>query len=99
MSEQPQPEPQPETQPEIQPETRDAEQEQSELDLGVISTGSGPVDQALKPLEKLGAQPVSEHPAVFEQVLTDLSATMSDGTTGTTSGDTAEPSADEPDFS
>lgn len=96
MSEQPQPEIQRQTQPETQPETHDAEQEQSELDLGVISTGSGPVDQALKPLERVGAQPVGEHPAVFEQVLTDLSATMSDGST---SGDTAEPSADEPDFS
>ena len=52
--------------------------EQSELDLGVISTGASDVDSALAPLEGLGDRPVSEHPEVYEQVLAELSATMAD---------------------
>ena len=55
------------------------EVEQSELDLGVISTGTMVVDHALAPLEGLGALPVAEHPEVFERVLGDLSATMAEG--------------------
>ena len=52
--------------------------EQSELDLGVISTGASDVDSALAPLEGLGERSVSEHPEVYEQVLGELSATMAD---------------------
>ena len=55
------------------------EVEQSELDLGVISTGTPVVDQALAPLEGLGGVPVADHPEVFEGVLSDLSATMAEG--------------------
>ena len=55
------------------------EVEQSELDLGVISTGTPIVDQALAPLEGLGGVPVADHPQVFEGVLSDLSATMAEG--------------------
>ena len=54
--------------------------EQSELDLGVISTGAPDIDRALTPLEGLGERPVSEHPEVYEQVLGELSATMADHT-------------------
>jgi len=54
--------------------------EQSELDLGVISTGAPDIDRALAPLEGLGERPVSDHPAVYEQVLGELSATMADNT-------------------
>ncbi len=54
------------------------EAEQSELDLGVISTGSPDIDRALAPIEGLGDQPVAEHPDVYEQVLGQLSATMAD---------------------
>ena len=57
----------------------ETEQEQSELDLGVISTGSETVDEALSPLEGLSDQSVDGHPAVFERVLGDLTATMTDG--------------------
>ena len=56
--------------------------EQSELDLGVISTGSAEVDAALRPIEQVGDLPVSEHPDVFERVLGDLSATMTDSAAG-----------------
>ena len=52
--------------------------EQSELDLGVISTGAPDIDRALTPLEGLGERPVSEHPEVYEQVLGELSATMAE---------------------
>lgn len=52
--------------------------EQSELDLGVISTGAPDIDSALSPLEGLGERPVSEHPEVYEQVLGELSATMAE---------------------
>ncbi|MFL6288993.1 MAG: hypothetical protein ACJ73L_11415 [Actinomycetes bacterium] len=55
------------------------EVEQSELDLGVISTGTTVVDHALSPLEGLGNLPVADHPQVFERVLSDLSATMAEG--------------------
>ncbi len=49
---------------------------QSELDLGVVSTGSAEVDAALHPIESLTERDVAAHPEVFEQVLTDLSRTM-----------------------
>jgi hypothetical protein len=73
----------------VEPEDRDAlsdvretsahdEAEQSELDLGVISTGSPDIDRALTPIEGLGDRPVAEHPDVYEQVLGQLSATMAD---------------------
>jgi hypothetical protein len=52
---------------------------QSELDLGVISTGTPVVDRALAPLEGLGEIPVPQHSEVFERVLSDLSATMAEG--------------------
>jgi hypothetical protein len=54
------------------------EAEQSELDLGVISTGSPDIDRALAPIDRLGDQPVADHPDVYEQVLGQLSATMAD---------------------
>jgi len=54
--------------------------EQSELDLGVISTGAPDVDRALAPLEGLGERPVSDHPGVYEEVLGQLSSTMADHT-------------------
>jgi len=54
------------------------EAEQSELDLGVISTGSPDIDRALAPIKGIGDQPVAEHPDVYEQVLGQLSATMAD---------------------
>jgi hypothetical protein len=57
----------------------ETEQEQSELDLGMISTGAAAVDEALSPLEALPELPVGDHAAVFEQVLGRLSATMTDG--------------------
>ncbi len=50
---------------------------QSELDLGVVPTGSAAVDRALVPLEDLTESPVAGHPDIYEQVLTDLAATMS----------------------
>ena len=55
------------------------EAEQSELDLGVISTGTPVVDQALAPLEGLTDLPVADHPEIFDRVLSDLSATMAEG--------------------
>jgi hypothetical protein len=51
--------------------------DQSELDLGVISTGSPAVDEALQPLESLAEVPVGDHPEVLERVLGELSATLS----------------------
>jgi hypothetical protein len=56
------------------------ESEQSELDLGVISTGVTAVDQALSPLEGMSERPVDRHAEIFERILGDLSATMRDGT-------------------
>jgi hypothetical protein len=56
--------------------------EQSELDLGVVPTGSAAVDQALVPLEELADSPVAEHPDVYQRVLTDLAATMSEPADG-----------------
>ena len=50
---------------------------QSELDLGVVPTGSAAVDRALAPLEDLPESPVADHPDIYERVLTDLAATMS----------------------
>lgn len=49
---------------------------QSELDLGVVSTGAADVDAALRPLESLTERAVSEHPEVYEQVLASLASTM-----------------------
>lgn len=49
---------------------------QSELDLGVVSTGSATVDAALRPVEQLADREVAAHPDVFEEVLADLSRTM-----------------------
>lgn len=51
---------------------------QSELDLGVVSTGSTVVDEALRPLESLGDRPVAEHAEAYERVLGDLTEAMSD---------------------
>ncbi|MEO8106588.1 MAG: hypothetical protein ABI720_04655 [Actinomycetes bacterium] len=51
---------------------------QSELDLGVVSTGSPQVDNALRRLESLGERPVADHVEAYEQVLADLTETMSD---------------------
>lgn len=65
--------------------------EQSELDLGVISTGAPDIDRALAPLEGLGERPVSDHPAVYEQVLGELSATMADNTVADTAVESGEP--------
>jgi hypothetical protein len=53
---------------------------QSELDLGVLSTGSVPVDRALAPLDGLAERPVSGHAEVFEQVLDELANTMTEPT-------------------
>lgn len=49
---------------------------QSELDLGVVSTGAADVDAALRPLASLAEHPVSEHAEVYEQVLGSLASTM-----------------------
>lgn len=51
---------------------------QSELDLGVVSTGSAEIDHALRPLESLNERPVADHADAYEQVLGDLTAAMSD---------------------
>lgn len=59
---------------------------QSELDLGVVSTGSAAIDRALRPMEPLAESPVSEHADAYEQVLADLTGAMSD-TPGPTSTD------------
>ncbi|HEX5016860.1 MAG TPA: hypothetical protein VFX15_04675 [Actinomycetes bacterium] len=53
--------------------------EQSELDLGVVSTGSPEVDRALTPIEELADRSVSDHPEIFERVLDGLTATMTEG--------------------
>ena len=55
---------------------------QSELDLGVVPTGSAVVDDALRPLESLGERPVAEHAEAYEQVLADLTETMRDPAAG-----------------
>lgn len=62
---------------------------QSELDLGMVSTGSTEVDQALQPLEGLAERPVGDHARIFEQVLGGLAETMtaSDVTPGATPGE------------
>lgn len=49
---------------------------QSELDLGVVPTGSPEVDAALRPLDQLAERSVAEHAAVYEQVLDALTETM-----------------------
>lgn len=49
---------------------------QSELDLGVVPTGSAEVDAALRPLDQLAERAVAEHAAVYEQVLDALATTM-----------------------
>lgn len=56
---------------------------QSELDLGVVSTGSAEVDAALRPLEGLGERAVPDHPDVFESVLAELTETMTTATAET----------------
>jgi hypothetical protein len=62
----------------VSPEATEAV-DQSELDLGVISSGNVVVDATLEPLEGLPGLPVGDHAGVFEGVLADLSATMADG--------------------
>lgn len=59
-----------------QPETGRPETKQSELDLGMVSTGSADVDHALHPLDAVGDRPVAEHPEIFDRVLGDLTETM-----------------------
>lgn len=49
---------------------------QSELDLGMVSTGSIDVDRALRPLDGLAERPVAEHAEIFDQVLGELAETM-----------------------
>ncbi|MCZ3387792.1 MAG: hypothetical protein LH645_01430 [Actinomycetia bacterium] len=49
---------------------------QSELDLGVVSTGSADVDRALRPLDGLAERPVADHAEIFDQVLGELAETM-----------------------
>ncbi len=49
---------------------------QSELDLGVVSTGSADVDRALRPLDGLAERSVAEHAAIFDEVLGELTETM-----------------------
>lgn len=49
---------------------------QSELDLGMVSTGSTEVDRALQPLERLTERPVADHAEIFDQVLGELEETM-----------------------
>lgn len=51
---------------------------QSELDLGVVSTGSAVVDNALRALESLGERSVADHAEAYEQVLDDLTDAMND---------------------
>ena len=64
--------------------------EQSELDLGVVSTGSPEVDQALTPIEGLAERGVSDHPEIFEPVLDGLTATMTEGGDSTNEGSVSE---------
>lgn len=49
---------------------------QSELDLGVVSTGSADVDRALRTLDGLAERSVAEHAAIFDEVLGELTETM-----------------------
>lgn len=65
---------------------------QSELDLGVVSTGSPEVDRALEPLESLADQPVANHAETFERVLGDLAETMT-GPGVPSSGAAVDPAA------
>ena len=65
-----------------EPADQPEQSEQSELDLGVISTGSPEIDQALTPLEELPHRPVAEHPDLFERVLADVSSGMTDEAKG-----------------
>lgn len=62
-----------ESRPEVPPAP---EEMQSELDLGVVSTGSSVVDEALRRLDELPERPVADHPEVYDQVLDALAATM-----------------------
>jgi hypothetical protein len=61
---------------EVSSASRDSEQ--SQLDLGVISTGAADVDQALRGLENISDRPVDEHPEIYEAVLGGLTAAMDD---------------------
>ena len=65
---------------------------QSELDLGVVSTGSADVDRALRPLDGLAERPVADHAEIFDQVLGELAETMT-GTDGAPDGAPIEPPA------
>lgn len=67
--------PDPKVQDEVTPVAPRADG-QSELDLGVVSTGAADVDAALRPLASLAERPVSEHAEVYEQVLESLASTM-----------------------
>lgn len=51
---------------------------QSELDLGMLPTGSADVDRALLPLDGLADRAVADHTNVFEEILQGLTATMTD---------------------
>jgi len=65
---------------------------QSELDLGVVSTGSADVDRALRPLDGLAERSVADHAEIFDQVLGELAETMT-GPDGAPDGAPAEPPA------
>jgi len=65
---------------------------QSELDLGVVSTGSVAVDRALSPLDGLAERPVADHAEIFDQVLGELAETMT-GPEGAPGGSPIEPPA------
>ncbi|HVQ17772.1 MAG TPA: hypothetical protein VMT27_01900 [Actinomycetes bacterium] len=52
--------------------------EQSEFDLGVVSTGNPAVDAALAGLDGLADRAIGEHPDVFEGVHQVLSETLVD---------------------
>jgi hypothetical protein len=58
--------------------TASRDSEQSQLDLGVISTGAANVDQALRGLENIAERPVDEHAEIYEAVLGGLTAAMDD---------------------
>jgi len=64
--------------PELAPAPAPRDSEQSQLDLGVISTGAADVDQALRALENVSERPVDEHAGVYEAVLGGLTAAMDD---------------------
>ncbi len=67
---------------------------QSELDLGVVPTGSAAVDRALVPLEDLADSPVDQHPTTYARVLGDLAATMSEPTASASVAPGEQPASD-----